>query len=191
VAGLVLAALLSACSEKPAGAPAADPVDATIKAAATKLGFAVRDAPSPLPALRFAAGSGAAVSLENFRGKVVLLNLWATWCSPCRDEMPTLDRLQAKLGGPEFDVLALSIDHAGIGAVKDFYQEIGLKHLAVYVDPSAQAMLSLNVLGIPITILVDREGRELARLHGVKRWDSAEMVEFLKGVIDQTKGAAR
>jgi len=89
----------------------------------------------------------------------VLLNLWATWCVPCRKEMPSLDRLQAQLGGPAFEVVALSIDKSP-QAVREFYREYGIRKLALYIDPSAEVTSTLGAVGIPTTLLVDGDGRE-------------------------------
>jgi len=109
-----------------------------------------------------------------------LLNIWATWCVPCREEMPTLDRLQQKLGGPAFEVVALSIDSKGIPAVRQFFEEIGVRSLAVYVDPSMQAMEKLRIVGVPTTLLIDREGRELWRKSGPAQWDSPDVIQRLR-----------
>lgn len=136
--------------------------------------------PVPLPELRFTDGEGRPLTLAGFRGRIVLLNVWATWCTPCREEMPTLDRLQARLGGPDFEVVALSIDHDGIAAVRKFYREIGIKHLRIYIDPTTEATARLNVLGIPATLLIDREGREIGRVLGPAQWDAPEAVETIR-----------
>jgi thiol-disulfide isomerase/thioredoxin len=96
--------------------------------------FVVIDPPRPLPDIAIADGEGKFGSPAGFRGKYVLLNIWATWCVPCRKEMPTLDRLEAKLGGPDFQVAALSIDHGGAEAIRKFYTDIGIRNLAVNVD---------------------------------------------------------
>src|SRR3546814_1814786 len=103
------------------------------------------------------------MTLKAFDGRFVLLNIWATWCVPCREEMPSLDRLQAGLGGPDFVVVPLSIDREGLPAVKAFYEELGLKALGIYVDQSGRASGKLGAAGIPTTLLVDREGREIGR----------------------------
>jgi len=142
--------------------------------------FAPLEAPRPLPELRFVDGDGRSRTIADFRGRLVLLNLWATWCVPCRIEMPTLDRLQAMLGSPDFEVVALSIDRKGQPAVKAFYGELGLKALHVYVDPDAKAARVLDVLGIPTTLLVDRMGREIGRVIGPAEWDSPEVVKLLR-----------
>jgi thiol-disulfide isomerase/thioredoxin len=162
-------------------------VDVLDRSMAERVRFALVDAPQELPELRFVDGDGRALTLADFRGKVVLLNIWATWCAPCRHEMPTLDNLQAAVGGPEMEVLALSIDQAGVDVVKAFYEEIGLKHLRVYIDKTAQAGIALNTLGIPTTLIIDREGRELGRRVGAAEWDSPEMVAFLRDVVARTR----
>ncbi|OGA22350.1 MAG: redoxin [Betaproteobacteria bacterium RIFCSPLOWO2_02_FULL_67_26] len=141
------------------------------------------DAPEPIPDIRFADGNGAPRALSNFRGKVVLLNVWATWCAPCRKEMPALDRLQQKLGGPDFQVVALSIDNGGAAAVRRYYDEIGIRALAVYVDSTAEAAGKLRTLGIPTTLLLDREGRERWRKTGPAEWDSPEIIESLRAKL--------
>ena len=140
--------------------------------------------PKPLPELRFQDGAGRARSLDDFRGKVVLLNVWATWCTPCREEMPALDRLQAKLGGRDFEVVALSIDQQGAQVVRKFFDEVGIKSLELYVDPSAQAGFKLATVGLPTTVMVDRAGREVGRRVGPAEWDAPKLVEELRGLID-------
>lgn len=152
--------------------------------------FPLLDAPAPVPEIAFADGDGTARSLADFRGKIVLLNIWATWCVPCRTEMPTLDRLQGQLGGPDFGVVALSIDRNGPDAVRKFFGEIGVQHLAVNIDVSGKAAFSLAVVGLPATLLIDRDGMEIGRLIGPAEWDAPEMVAFLKSVISGGTGLA-
>ena len=148
--------------------------------------FSTHAAPRPLPEIRFENGDGESMSLADFRGSVVLLNLWATWCAPCRREMPTLDRLQATLAGPDFQVVALSIDRQGLPAVKEFYAELGLEMLPIYVDETGAAQRALSVLGLPTTLLLDREGSEIGRLLGPAEWDGPEMVAFLRDYVNRT-----
>lgn len=150
----------------------------------------LHDSPRELPDLRFKDGSGKPVSLADFRGRMVLLNLWATWCGPCREEMPTLDRLQAAIGGPDFEVLALSIDRAGIGVVEDFYAEIGITNLARYIDESGKVTQELNALGLPTTLLLDRKGREIARHVGPAEWDTPAMQAFFRQHLSQDSGVS-
>ena len=139
--------------------------------------------PRVLPTLRFADEKELAMTLQDFRGKFVLLNIWATWCVPCREEMPTLDRLQAKLGGPDFEVVALSIDRGGAFVVSTFYSEIGIRALRIYVDKSNDAQTALGVFGIPVTLLIDREGREIGRKIGPAEWDSPEIIDLIRGYV--------
>jgi thiol-disulfide isomerase/thioredoxin len=152
--------------------------------------FVLQDAPKPLPAITVADGEGNVGSLADLHGKFVLLNIWATWCVPCRKEMPTLDRLQGQLSGLDFQVIALSIDRGGADAVRKFYGEIGIQHIAIHLDPAGVAFQKLGVVGLPTTILVDRDGREVGRLIGPAEWDSPEMIAFLKSFIAQPAGSA-
>jgi thiol-disulfide isomerase/thioredoxin len=149
----------------------------------------VHEAPKPLPAIRFEDGEGHAQALGDFRNKLVLLNIWATWCVPCRREMVTLDRLQGDLGGADFQVIALSIDRGGAVAVRKFFSEIGVQRLTVHLDVAGEAFQALGVVGLPTTVLIDRQGREIGRLIGPSDWDAPEMVAFLKSVIVQQAGA--
>lgn len=132
-----------------------------------------------LPSLRFTDGNGAATSLAAFRDRVVLLNVWATWCGPCREEMPTLDRLQAALGGPHFEVVAVSVDAGGLPVVQAFFREIRVKHLHPYLDTFHDAA-ALITTGIPITLLVDRNGREAGRKLGPATWDDPRMLQLIR-----------
>ena len=133
-------------------------------------------APKPLPPLAFQTMDGQETTLAAFKGKVVVLNLWATWCAPCREEMPSLDRLQAQFADRDVIVLALSVDRAGPERVQQFLDEIGVKQVHVYRDPKAAATRAVKVPGLPATILVDRQGREAGRVLGIahgtapRRW---------------------
>jgi thiol-disulfide isomerase/thioredoxin len=148
--------------------------------------MSLHDSPQTIPNIRFKDASGHDLSLENFRAKVVLLNIWATWCVPCRQEMPTLDRLQDKLGGPNFQVIPLSIDRGGIEEVAKFYTEVGVKHLGMYIDSSSKAARDLDTVGLPTTLLLDRKGREIGRLIGPVEWDTPEMIALLQSRISST-----
>lgn len=131
--------------------------------------------PRELPPLRFTDEHGAETGLAAFRGRTVLLNIWATWCGPCREEMPTLDRLQAALGGPSFEVVALSIDSGGLGVVQDFFRQIGIRHLHPYLDTYHDAM-DLGAAVVPLTVLIDVQGRKL----GPAKWDDPRVVELIR-----------
>lgn len=114
----------------------------------------------------FVDGNNEPLTLSSFKGKVVLLNLWATWCAPCRHEMPALDRLQGQLGSDKFEVVALSLDRAGLEPSKAFLKEIKVENLKAYADPTTKASAPLKVIGMPTTILLDAEGLEVGRLVG-------------------------
>ena len=133
---------------------------------ANALVLSVFDEPRTLPEIRFQDDQGHDLTLANFRGRVLLLNVWATWCVPCRKEMPTLDRLESRLGGKDFQVIGLSIDRKGVESVKDFYREVGVEKLAIFLDPSGRGTHDLAIPGVPTTVLIDREGREVARKIG-------------------------
>lgn len=145
--------------------------------------FVMHGTPKPLHAMAFEDGQNRPRSLADFKGRIVLLNIWATWCVPCRREMPALDRLQARLGGPDFEVVPVSIDRGGIEAVKRFYSEIDAQNLGMYIDSSGQLVRALGAVGLPTTLLIDGAGRELARIIGPAEWDAPEIAELLKPVI--------
>lgn len=150
--------------------------------------FVMNDVPKPMPELQFTDHDGKALTLKDFGGKTVLLNIWATWCAPCRKEMPTLDRLQAALGGPNFVVLPVSIDRKGFDAVDVFYVDAGIQHLAAYVAPAANhALDALGIWGLPASLLIDPQGSELGRLEGPAEWDTPDMISFLKTIITKQK----
>jgi thiol-disulfide isomerase/thioredoxin len=140
-------------------------------------------APRPVAAISFADAQGQARSLADFSGKVVVLNIWATWCVPCRKEMPALDRLQATLGGSDFEVVPVSVDRGGIDAVNKFYAETGLSYLEKYIDSSGQLLRSLGAVGLPTTLIIDRSGNEAGRVVGPAEWDTPEVVELLKSLV--------
>jgi thiol-disulfide isomerase/thioredoxin len=165
---LRLAAVLAPLAFGPAGAADA-PIATT--------------APQPLPPLAFQTLDGQEATLADFAGKVVVLNLWATWCAPCREEMPGLDRLQARFAGEDVVVLALSVDRAGPERVKRFLDEVGVQHLHVYRDPKAAATRALKVPGLPATLLVDRRGQEVGRVLGIAEWDGAAAVAAVEQLL--------
>lgn len=194
-AGLWWAGLWSAADAAPPapeivrlGAPATATVSAT---GADKLDRFEGAAPKPIPDLSFVDGDGRRVDLADFKDRFVLLNLWATWCGPCVKEMPSLDRLQAQLGGDSFQVVALSLDRGGRNAVEPFYARTGVTHLALYLDPGSAAMKALALRGLPTTLLVDPEGRELGRVEGAVEWDSPEVLALLRRYLGRGAGPAR
>jgi thiol-disulfide isomerase/thioredoxin len=149
--------------------------------------FLVRPEPLPIADFTFEADGGTAKSLKDWRGKVVLLNLWATWCVPCREEMPALDKLQAVLGGGDFEVVAINIDKGGPDKARDFLKEIGVSRLALYTDPSGKLFSTIRAVGMPTTLLIDREGREIGRLVGPADWASPEAKLLIEAAIGMAK----
>jgi len=154
------------------------------------LRFVMHSQPRQMPAVAFVSDGGASMQLGNLRGKVVLLNIWATWCPPCKQEMPSLDRLQAKLGSPGFEVVALSIDKdsKGLAEVRSFYSQVGIRNLRIFQDPTGTAGFTLGTVGVPTTLLIDRQGRELGRLTGTAEWDSQEALDFMRRTIAAEQG---
>ena len=145
--------------------------------------FVLKQPPAPLPDIRFVNGKGEEVSLKSFAGKVVLLNLWATWCAPCREEMPALERLQKQLGSDKFQVVALAVDKAGLDGARKFLKDNNIAGLALYADPTARVGTELKVIGMPTTILINAEGRELGRLIGPAAWDSPEAKRLIEAFL--------
>lgn len=146
--------------------------------------------PKPVPRAQFKDAAGRAIDLTAFRGKVVLVNLWATWCLPCRLEMGSLDRLQAELGGADFAVVAISLDREGPGAVERFFKEIGIKNLALYIDDTTKAGREFGARGLPVSFLLNREGMEVGRLIGPAEWDTKEAVTLMRNFMGKSAGGA-
>ncbi len=150
--------------------------------------LAVDRTPRPAIPIAFDAPDGRKLTLADFRGRALVLNLWATWCVPCRAEMPALDRLQAKAGAKDFEVVAVNVDTARLDRPKALLDEIGVKSLARYADPSADSFEALRLagkaLGLPTSLLIDKDGCELGVVAGPVNWDSddaAKVAEALKG----------
>ena len=138
--------------------------------------------PRPRLEREFQNERGAAFSMEDWEGKVVLLNFWATWCPPCRKEMPWLDTLKGDMADEGFDVVALAMDRASVEKIKDFYLSIETEHLKIFREPTLRIGTEAGVLGMPITLILDRQGREIARLQGEARWDGPDAKAILERV---------
>ncbi|NJO56400.1 MAG: TlpA family protein disulfide reductase [Rhodospirillales bacterium] len=145
--------------------------------------FVFKATPEPLPAFTFADGAGQPRSLADFHGKVVLLNLWATWCAPCRKEMPGLDRLQGARGGPTFEVVALSVDRQGAAVAQKFLNDIGVKNLRLHIDSGSRSLSTWAITGLPTTILIGRDGREIGRLAGPAEWDTPDAIRLIEAAL--------
>ncbi len=150
--------------------------------------LAVARRPFRVPDLTFKDANGRDRSLAEWRGRTVLLNLWATWCVPCRREMPALDALQADLGGPRFDVVAVNIDTRDAEKPLAFLKQIGVSHLAFYSDQSAKVYEELRsagkAFGMPTTVLVDRSGCEIGTMAGPAEWASDDGVKLVRAATD-------
>ena len=145
--------------------------------------FVSRKTPEALPDIAFQNAAGDRLTLSSFKGRVVLLNLWATWCAPCKEEMPSLDRLQKALGSDTFEVVALSLDRQGTEASRKFLADVKATNLKLYADPTAKQGTALKLIGMPTTILIDKEGRELGRLTGPAEWDSGDAKKLIEAAL--------
>jgi thiol-disulfide isomerase/thioredoxin len=142
--------------------------------------FVVRAAPVPAPAISFIDRDQHERTLDDFRGRVVLLNFWATWCDPCVKEMPALAHLQATLAGQPFMVVAVSQDRGGLPRVERFYREHELTGLDMFVDKTSKSARSFKLRGLPTTVLLDEQGREIGRLEGAADWDAPEALALMR-----------
>jgi thiol-disulfide isomerase/thioredoxin len=146
--------------------------------------------PLKVPDLAFTDATGNSVSLASFRGRTVLLNLWATWCVPCRKEMPTLDALEAELGSKAFQVVAINIDTRDPDKPRQFFKDIGLRKLAYYADPSAKAFQDLKAIGrafgMPTTMLIDPRGCEIGTIAGPADWASPDAIKLIKAALGKS-----
>lgn len=153
---------------------------------------AINIAKSPLkvPDLAFEDAKGKKLSLASFRGRTVLLNLWATWCVPCRKEMPTLDALEGELGGKNFQVVAVNIDTRDPDKPKQFLNGIGVSKLAYYADPSAKSFQDLKAIGrafgMPTTMLIDPQGCEIGTIAGPAEWASRDALKLIKAALGKS-----
>jgi thiol-disulfide isomerase/thioredoxin len=143
--------------------------------------------PKRLPELAFTDADGKPRTLADWRGKTVLLNLWATWCVPCRKEMPALDELQAKLGGEGFEVVAVNIDTRNPDKPRAWLKDVGVNRLAYYADPSAKIFQELKSIGkafgMPTTLLIDPQGCEIAALAGPAEWASEDALKLVQAAL--------
>jgi thiol-disulfide isomerase/thioredoxin len=146
-----------------------------------KLNFA--SDPLPVPDTAFEGEAGEAMTLADFAGKVVAVNFWATWCGPCRKEMPQLDALQAEFGGDSFAVVTIATGRNDAVAMQRFFDETGVTHLPLYKDPRQALARDMGVLGLPVTVILDAEGREIARLQGDADWSSDSARAIIAALI--------
>ncbi len=147
--------------------------------------FTFSDPPVPAPSEVFQALEGGETTFADFRGKVVLVNFWATWCAPCVREMPSLERLHRALAGEGFTVLAISQDRGGAGVVAPFLSRLDLQRLPVYLDPKGKLARAFALRGLPTSFVLDRRGRVVAGLVGPAEWDSPESLAFMRHYLEQ------
>ncbi len=145
--------------------------------------FAFLRPQKPAPMTPILAEDGSMMVLDRYRGKVILLNIWATWCPPCIRELPALDRLQSALGSRDFTVMALSIDEADMELPVSFVRGLGLKNLEVYSDFTGTIAKAFPLYGLPITYLIDQRGLVIGYIVGAAKWDSPEAMKFLNHYI--------
>jgi thiol-disulfide isomerase/thioredoxin len=145
------------------------------------------ETPKLPPEVTFTGPQGQPLTWADFKGKAVLVNLWATWCVPCRQEMPALDKIQAALGGKDFEVVAVNVDTRNTDKPKAWLQENGVRNLAYYADSSGKILQVLqksgHVVGLPTTMLVDGSGCEIALLKGPAEWDSPDALAFMRAAL--------
>lgn len=185
-AAAVLAVVIGVAAylaSSPAPMPQAMPKDALHNA-----GFTIVDPPVPVSDASFKDLSGTTYRLTDFRGKVLLVNFWASWCAPCLTEMPTLQALQAELGGPDFQVVAISIDRDGPERAAQFLKRVGVTAFAPFTDSAAAITAAHKVRSMPTSLLVSPAGRIIARYTGPAEWDSDAMISVLGDVADVYSG---
>lgn len=128
--------------------------------------------PAPVSEATFTTPDGGEFRLADFEGKHVLVNFWATWCAPCRKEMPMLSELQAELGGDAFEVITIATGRNSVAGIRKFFEEVGVENLPIYLDPKSKLGRDMGVLGLPITVILNPDGQEIARMRGDADWNS-------------------
>lgn len=154
-------------------------------AAGEMAAFEFAERPGPAPSGTFTDAGGAAMTLEDFRGKVVLVNFWATWCAPCLVELPALARLADNKAGADFAVLAISTDRKGLDFAQDFLEKRGIAAPPVYSDATSMMAGGAGIRAMPTTVLIGADGQELGRLGGAAEWDSAEAKALISWAISR------
>lgn len=174
LAFLAAVALLAGCSpgDEPHGKPAAASSLAKLKQ---------EDTPKPVPPVTFVDGQGGTHALGNFRGRYVLLNLWATWCAPCVRELPALGHLQAAMDARKLVVVPVNVGHDGAAATAAFLKQ-HKADLPVYLDTKSAFLHAFGATGLPLTLLIDLQGREIARAMGAVRWDAPDSIAYFKSL---------
>jgi len=153
--------------------------------------FILQTPPAPAPDVAFSNGDNATLGFKDFKGKVTLVNLWATWCAPCVKEMPSLEALKQARGGADFDVVTISEDKTARKVVDPFFEKNDLKALPRYTDAESAVGRAFRVRGLPTTVLLDRDGNEIGRFEGGANWAGSDALALIDGAIksDAAKAA--
>ncbi|MBW4972980.1 TlpA family protein disulfide reductase [Roseovarius mucosus] len=152
-----------------------------------KLNF--HSAPAPVPETEYTRADGTIGTLADFQGRYVVLNFWATWCAPCRAEMPTLSNLQTEMGSEDFEVVTIATGRNAPTAMAKFFDEIGVDNLPLHTDPKSALARAMGVFGLPITVIIDPEGHEIARLQGDAHWDSESAKAIIAALVEGDSGS--
>jgi thiol-disulfide isomerase/thioredoxin len=145
----------------------------------------VHETPRRLAEFKFYDDTGRNLTLDHFRHTFILLNVWATWCPPCKEEITSLNHLASLFATKDLRIIPISVDVSGASEVRYFYKKMGLKRLPIYIDPSQNAMHALAVSGIPTTLLINRDGLEIGRLVGAAQWDAPAIVKRIAKIVKQ------
>jgi thiol-disulfide isomerase/thioredoxin len=137
------------------------------------------------PVIAFVDAEGREKSLADYSGKVLIVDFWASWCVPCRAEMPAFDRLQQKFSARGLQIVPIAVDARGLPAVEAFYRDSGVANLPIYLDPSREAAKKIGFAGIPSALIVDRRGREAARIEGPINWESSRITALLERLLNE------
>jgi thiol-disulfide isomerase/thioredoxin len=193
----IVVAPLGGLAGEPAAGPAACGHAAAVRTHLASLAFArqpvvtIPQDAAPAPNLAFRTADGAPTSLADMRGRMLLVNLWATWCAPCREEMPALDRLQARMGGHDFAVVAINVDQRLLDRPRQVLDRMGVSALAYHADPDAKVFADLKAIGrasgLPVSLLVDADGCELASVTGPAAWDTDDALTFIAAAKDRRR----
>jgi len=165
------------------GANAAFAADIASLREGSMMKLAVLDAPAEVSTTAFTDRDGGEHLLSDWKGRITLVNFWATWCAPCRKELPALDALNRDLGGTDFAVVTIAAGRNALPGITRLFDEVGVKTLPVYLDPKLQLSRDMGVMGLPVSLLLDRNGREIARMSGDAEWDSESARAIIAALI--------